>query len=230
MPASCEQPITSSGSEVPFTVTLSREPRIGTELASLQVDNSSSAGNSIWITMKIARLATIIGLLLVVASLANGSVSYLKRVGWLEHGAYTRFMETYCSGLEGTPVPLHARAILSDPGPPTILPAYLTKYIYANNGYERLLKICKDLLFAGFFVCSCYLIQAKRARLPDPEALLPPLLLLANVGVGFLISLFLWGSVFALAGLRSFGFLAIALVGGWAFSGIQGITRCVQSC
>ena len=36
------------------------------------------------VTMKIARLATIIGILLVLASLANGSVSYLKRVGWLE--------------------------------------------------------------------------------------------------------------------------------------------------
>ena len=103
------------------------------------------------------------------------------------------------------------------------------QYIYANNNYERLLKICKDLLFAGFLIFSCYLIQTKRARLPDPAALVPPLFLLANVGLGFLISLFLWGSVFALAGLRSFGFLAIALVGGWAFSGIQGITRCVAA-
>jgi hypothetical protein len=64
---------------------------------------------------------------------------------------------------------------------------------------------------------------------PDSEALLPPLLLLATVGVGFLISLFLWGGVFALAGLRPFEFLAIALVGGWVFSGIHGIARCVAA-
>src|SRR5262249_18890065 len=155
----------------------------------------------------------------------NGSVSYLKRVGWLDHGAYTRFMETYCSGRAG--IPCHCMreppsgSVHNDFGDET--------YIYANNGYERLLKICKDLLFAGFFLLSCYLIQAKRANAPDSEALLPPLSLLASVVVGFVISLILWGGVFALAGLRSFGFLAIALVGGWALSGTQGVARCVAA-
>jgi hypothetical protein len=33
--------------------------------------------------------------------------------------------------------------------------------------------------------------------------------------------------MFALAGLRSFEFLAIALIGGWAFAGIRQITKCV---
>jgi hypothetical protein len=173
--------------------------------------------------MKNAQLATIIGLLFVVASLANGSVSYLKRVGLLEHGAYTRFVQTYCSGQEDTPC-----ACMQEPPSGSVPNDFADeKYIYANNGNERLLKICKDLLFAGFFLLSCYLIQAKRANAPDSEALLPPLSLLASVGVGFLISLFLWGDVFALAGLRSFTFLAIALVGGWAFTGIQQITSCV---
>ena len=173
--------------------------------------------------MKNAQLATIIGLLFVVATLANGSVSYLKRVGWLEHGAYTRFVQTYCSGQEDTPC-----ACMREPPSGSVPNDFADeKYIYANNGNERLLKICKDLLFAGFFLLSCYLIQAKRANAPDSEVLLPPLSLLASVWVGFLISLFLWGDVFALAGLRSFAFLAIALVGGWAFTGIQQITRCV---
>jgi hypothetical protein len=178
--------------------------------------------------MKNARLATIIGFLLVVASLANGSVSYLKRVGWLEHGAYTRFITTYCSGPEGIPCPCMrappAGSVRND-----FANVSDEKYIYANNGHERLLKLCKDLLIVGFVLFSCYLVQARRVHPTNSAALLPPLLLLANVGVGFLISLYLWGSVFALVGLRSFGFLAIALVGGWVFSGIHGIARYVAA-
>src|SRR5262245_21982951 len=117
--------------------------------------------------MKNAQLATIFGFLLVVASLANGSVSYLKRVGWLEHGAYTRFMETYCSGPECTPC-FCMREPPAVPNDFANVPA--EKYIYANNGYERLLKLCKDLLIVGFVLFSCYLVQARRVHPPDSEA------------------------------------------------------------
>jgi hypothetical protein len=180
--------------------------------------------------MRINRAAMIVGFLLILASLANGSVSYLKRVGFLDQDAYTRFIEVYCSSPAGD-----LCLCMGEPLPS--FKAYATSlgslphenYIYATNGYERLVKICKDLLFAGFFVFSCYLIFAKGLPLIDRDALAPPLTLLTLIGIGFLISALSWGGGFALLGLRSFAFLAIALVGSWAFFGIQGIAGCVAA-
>lgn len=176
--------------------------------------------------------ATIIGLLLIGASLASGSLQYLKRVGWLEPAAYAEYMAYFCPAQAVGEGYWSGRCFCyrqpeSDLAT-NVAPVVPDRdYIYAVGYGTLLTKLCKDLFFAGFIVLSCYLIASKRAPWPSGRALLLPLVFLANIGVGFMVSLYLWPSLVALAGLRSFAFVAVALVGGWARTGMDVIAKCV---
>jgi hypothetical protein len=80
-------------------------------------------------------------------------------------------------------------------------------------------------LFAAFIVLSLYLQRARKEWSPVLADYWPPLLLLINVGIGFAVSMALWGGTFALVGLRSFEFLGIVLLGGWAVDGLHVFAR-----
>lgn len=186
--------------------------------------------------MKKAQLVILISIGLLVASIGNGAVSYLKRIGLLERQAYENFMATYCELPRGSADGFGSRctcmrAPANAKQPNTSKPAAAEptgrEYLYQNTGYERWLKLGKDALFGGFMLLSLYLIRTRRARLPELADAWPPMLLAVNVGIGLVISLALWGGSFALLGLRSFEFLAIVLLGGWAVGGMHHFARCI---
>ncbi len=182
-----------------------------------------------------ARWVALISTCLFVALLANGATSYLKRVGLLDRQNFELYVGTYCGGpAAGKPSltfpcqcmqdPLAAEGSASESESKS--PLLSRRYVYDTAGYERVFKVFKDLLFAGFVTLSIFLMVTRKVRLPSLAAASPMLLLAVSIGAGFLISVALWGGVFALVGLRSFAFLAVAFVGSWVAGGIHGFASC----
>lgn len=190
--------------------------------------------------MTSARWVTLISVSLFFAVLANGASSYLKRVGLLDHRNYEMFVGSYC-GAQGDgeaksslilPCKCMQDPAMAEgtvPGVAAEKPLLSRRYVYDTMGYERVLKVFKDALFAGFVILSLFLVTVRKVRLPGLAATSPIVLLAVSVGVGFLISVALWGIVFASLGLRSFAFLAVAFVGGWAASKMQSFAWCAAS-
>ncbi len=186
--------------------------------------------------MKHARWITLICVGLFLAVLANGASSYLKRLGLLDHRSYESFIGSYCAVPgAGEPSlvfpskckqnPSFTEAAPNDPA--AAVPLLSRRYVYDTVGYERVLKVFKDALFAGFVILSLFVVGATKSRPPRLTAISPIVLLAVSVSIGFLISVMLWGFVFALLGLRSFAFLGVALLGGWAASRMQSFAWCV---
>jgi hypothetical protein len=179
--------------------------------------------------MKPAQLIILVGIGLILASLGNGAAGYLKRIGLLDRPIYEDYLATYCQVSRVGSVssercmcmrePLdEASAVGERPEP---------EYIYQNFGRLRWLKLGKDVLFGGFLLVSLFLISTRRAKMPLLADSWPPWLLVVSIVIGFAMSLLLWASSFALIGLRSFEFLAVVLLGGWAVGGIPYFARCV---
>ena len=185
--------------------------------------------------MKKTQLILLISLGLFLASIGNGAVSYLKRIGLYEHRAYQGFMAIHCDPQNGQVNSFGSRCLcMREPFPRQGASGQFVAdepednlSVYRDTGHERWLKIGKDALFAGFMLISLFLMHAKSARLPALSDSWPALLLAVNVAVGFAISLTLWGATFALIGLRSFEFLAIVLLGGWIAGELSQVARFV---
>jgi hypothetical protein len=181
--------------------------------------------------MRHAQLVILVGIGLILASLGNGAAGYLKRIGLLDHSIYVNYVATYCQlpregrGSFGC-ICMHEPLDEQSNSRPGVGERPEPKYIYQNFGSERWLKLGKDALFGGFLLVSLYLIGARRVRMPSLADSWPPWLLMVSVAVGFAISLVFWGGSFAIIGLRSFEFLAIVLLGGWAAGGMQYFAYC----
>jgi hypothetical protein len=168
-----------------------------------------------------ARWARLVAVAIVLATLANGANYFLKRVGVVDPEGYARFTRTFCESGGGglrndcmcmRELPAEVLAALPVEEYPGL---YQSQHsVFRDEGPARALKLLKDALFLGFAAPSLWLLFG-RGRVESARPALPAVALLASVGLGFAWSYWQWGIVFAVAGLRSFGFLAVALVGGW---------------
>jgi len=86
-------------------------------------------------------------------------------------------------------------------------------------------KFAKELWFLGFLFVSILMLGIPgvlRSIIGLPK---PALAFTALVALGWLTSFFYFGSLFALVGLRSYEFMVIAIVGGWAAGGMRMLSR-----
>jgi hypothetical protein len=156
-------------------------------------------------------------LLFFIAVVVNGSVFWLRRVGLVERESYRSYLEQY----DAFP-PVEQRTedqALS-------LSEYtrnFTTEMYAVRGWELITKAFKDVAVLGFLICSVAMLMLKprprgfRCLIENNSSLLWALGgLCALVCFSGLISLGRHGFLLTLAGVRSFWFLPMALLGGWA--------------
>jgi hypothetical protein len=182
--------------------------------------------------MKQAQLIGLLCVGLLLASIGNGAVGYMKRVGLIEQQTYASFMATYCGDPGANPESVGDRCwCIHEPTPQQakLAMADSAHFVtpYQDAGYQRWLKVGKDAVFAVFLLMSLYLIGRQKAPLPGLADSWPAMLLALIVSMGFAISLVIWGGSFAIVGMRSFEFLAIVLLGGWAVGGMHHFARCL---
>lgn len=162
---------------------------------------------------------------LVFVSLLNGAPSYLKRVGLLERARYEAFWSVHCSdeGTTSAPFGLGRRcAEMRDAS----LSVYevsakqepYRRHLFEVPAHEVWVKLVKDAYIA--LAIGLSLLLALRARSPVRGPASGLLFgLAAAAAVSAIAPLWRGQGVEALAGLRSFGFLAVALVGGALVAG-----------
>jgi hypothetical protein len=162
------------------------------------------------------RPAVLVGLLMVLASLLNGSGFFLRRIGVLDGDAYRKDLSVFCSQpLQNwwLPASCHFRKVLSLD--PLRVLTIDTGRFYASPGAEILLKLAKYGFLSSLVIVSLLLALRGRNRLPGLRALRPALPLLAILGIGWLTTLREEGLPLASLSLISSLWLALLLVGGW---------------
>ncbi len=174
------------------------------------------------------RLAVVLFAALVLASIANGLPFLLKRVGWLEPQLYA-----------------HYRALQQSPDShPEIgdqqwveIWAQMRVDLYRVRGAERYAKALKELVVIAFLLASLAVLWRSR-QLPRSAVSPVVLTLLALVAAQTARSAVLYGSLVAAAGLRSFVWLFLSMLGGWAatranlswLAGFLLVLLCAQLC
>lgn len=153
-----------------------------------------------------ARLVKILFILLIIAAVLNGSVFWLKRVGWIEPNHYD-FTASYIES--------------SMKNPPTTLEGIaweqaLKSGFYQNHGSEVYFKLIKEAWLALFLCISIVicLLNYKSGLFSYPPW--PLVLFVIIVAVSALFSYSKFGPVMPLSGLRFFSFLFLALLASWA--------------
>lgn len=176
-----------------------------------------------------ARVALWIGIALIVATLANGGATWLRRVGWVDSAAYSRYLDAYCAQPLATQRRFWTDCACVEFPDDSRAGAYLSEraYLYRDEGVLRALKLAKDAL-VGLVVAGALLGMAtRRAPIPSVRGLLPLAPLAVCVALGFGLALARFGPPFALAGLRGFGFLALGAVCGFLVPGFATIAWCL---
>ncbi len=186
-------------------------------------------------TVKYKSLTVLFSIGLLLASLSNGAVSYLKRIGLLERQAYMSYIADVCGLPNGRSLDSASQCICIPEQFPRQsgglsvderqLPA--PNYLFHSAGYERWLKFGKDALFGGFVLFAVFLLVTRRETLPAIAVSGPPWLLAGLVGAGFAIASSRWGGIVAFLGLRTFEFLGLALFGAWAIRGMPSFAKSV---
>jgi hypothetical protein len=163
-----------------------------------------------------------LGLVLLATGLLNGIGPYLRRTGLIEKERYEKFWDLHTgpSGFTTAPLGLGRRCVVhrsiehggADPaggGPPA-------RYVFAVRPWEVPAKLAKDLLVVALVAGSVVAWRRGGGRLSLPEKTMWPLLALAALVAWQAAAGLLRGDpLTVLAGLRSFGFLAIALTAAW---------------
>ncbi len=171
------------------------------------------------------------------AGLMNGASSYLKRVGMIDRADYSLFINTYCDD-PARAVGLRAQRCLCmrDPteaadGEPKLPQQTLLsrRYLYETVGAERALKAAKDILSAALIGASLWLVFRRQNRVTGLASAWPLWILVLAITLGSVASAFLWGGKFAVVGLRSFTFVAVALLGTWLSGGMHWVARSVAA-
>ena len=172
--------------------------------------------------------------------LINGASSYLKRVGLLDRADYSLFVNTYCDD-PARAVGLSAQRCLcmrdpeeaagaAESEPKAAQQTLLSRrYLYETAGAERALKVAKDVLSAALIGASLWLIFRRQNRVPGLVRAWPLWALVVALALGSAVSMFLWGGKFALVGLRSFSFVAVALLGTWLTGGMHWVARSIAA-
>lgn len=167
-------------------------------------------------------MAAWLGLALFATGLLNGAGPYLRRTGLIERDLYEKFWDLHTgpSGFTTAPLGLGRRCVVHRPvedggadpaggGPPA-------RYVFAVRSWEVPAKAAKDLLVLALLAVSFAAWRRGGGRLSLPEMATWPLLALAALVAWQAAAGLLRGDPMAvLAGLRSFGFLAIALTAAW---------------
>jgi len=150
--------------------------------------------------------------MVVMAALLNGSVYWLKRVGWVDGNAYQAVLAEYEQWKEGA---IHEN--MSDDTKDKLyleFKASSQNTFYSTNGYEKATKFAKEIVITLLLLVSlAILIYFKQYKYLPRE--ITALLLLTIVLIMGFVSWISTGLLVSLAGLYSFAFLFIALFGGW---------------
>lgn len=146
----------------------------------------------------------LVGIGLVVASLLNGAGFFMKRIGVMEAERYAHHSAT--------------RELWSirscDPSSKQSAAKPDFDYLYQAQGWERLMKAAKDLLFLGLILGLAFQVLRSPPLLPGSLTAWPLYLLLGAIAASAAASWLNFGTaILILAGLRSFLLVPIALGG-----------------
>jgi hypothetical protein len=171
----------------------------------------------------------ILGSAIVLACLANGCVPFLTRIGVLEPAAFAEYVRTYCKLSGPIRFPTATCGCMQDPGWPATHDLPSSDHVFRSDGVRLLPKLGKDLLAGGIVLAGIAAwLRSRRGSLslaaPAPRALA---VLVAMLAVGVVQSAIADGLAPALLGLRSFGFLALAMFAGWTVASLPVLARCL---
>jgi hypothetical protein len=157
---------------------------------------------------------------IVVATLANGATSFLKRIGVLERAQYEAYWQAHCGEDRVRPraLGLGRRCLDAVPGPLAsdryFREAPLFRFVFEVGRTDFKLKLVKDGLVAVLILGSFALVL--RGGGAPPNCRNWPLCALAALIAVVAIADFASGKwLAALFGLRGMTFVAIALFGAW---------------
>jgi hypothetical protein len=161
------------------------------------------------------RLSDIVACALVAVTLLNGLGPYLRRVGAVETARYDAYWKIHCGDDRTTSRLLGMGTSCVIPSPISV--AELTRrerpyvrYVTEVGAGERIVKTAKDLLVLA--VACLGLVAAVRGRVPRGifRVAWPATGLVCVVALDALVAIPYQGPWTTTAGLRSFGFLAVA--------------------
>jgi hypothetical protein len=175
-------------------------------------------------------LPKMLALALIVAVLCNGAAFYLKRTGLIDPASYRAYWTAHCWELSETagaqterqcskftsPAELARRSQLPDESAEGTY-----GYLYESTPAERPLKLVKDLFWV-VLIALCL-----KAPLPHWRRIRPLGALAVYCAVAFVLSIPVNGALIAVAGLRSFLFLFLALFGQWLVAHLAVFARAV---
>jgi len=167
---------------------------------------------------RLRRAGAFVGPLLVIASLLNGMPAFLKRVGAVRADRYDAYWNAYCGPDSVSPRAFGVGRVCA-PGPRPQTPGHRDRvnrhfaYVLTVEGREIPAKAFKDAGLAAIVVVGLLLWRSGAQR---PSGGWPLVLLSAVLAMAVPWTLLGQGAGPALAGLRCYGFLGVAFVGGYA--------------
>ena len=168
--------------------------------------------------------ATLVALALLIAALCNGASVYLKRTGLIDGDAYRAYWSIHCEHIGAGRALAHARCCAHatlEESAKRRSPAHgdledkAARYLFEASNSERALKLVKDLFGLVLIGFSALLVANRVAQMPALRDSWPVWPLVGYVAIAFLVSLLLNGTLVAAAGLRTFMFAMLALLGLW---------------
>lgn len=161
-------------------------------------------------------LARLVAAGLLLAALLNGAGFFLKRIGVIDPTAYAAYLAEHCDREVGKGwIGNHCSVWKPLATDPPRFEEYDARHLYSSQGAEVLLKLAKYGFVAAFLLISVKLIAAGRAPPLTPRQLWRVLPLSTAVVIAALTALVQSDPWPMLAGLRSFAFLPVALLGAW---------------
>lgn len=165
---------------------------------------------------RLDRLAGLVGLSALLATLANGSGFFLRRIGVVDPVAYQQDLLTFCTQpiqQFWLPASCHFRKVLSLQ--PLRVLTIDSSRLYGFTGPELLLKLAKYGVLGGLILLSLVLILRRRVASPRWSDLLPALPLAISILVSMGITARQSGYPLALASLLSVAWVPLLALGGW---------------
>lgn len=183
-------------------------------------------------------LARLVGMALIIATLCNGAGFYLRKIGLIEPDAYRAYWPAHCESMSAVGRPeavgrgCCANATTSefmrmDSHEQRLLERPIISHLYALSKTEFALKLVKDLLGMALIGVSAVLIAKRISGWNSLRETWPLQLLLGYVLLSLLFTWTAHGTMTAVAGLRPFLFIAIALTCGWLAPHLPFIAKCI---
>lgn len=182
-------------------------------------------------------LAKLLALALMIAVICNGASFYLKRTGLVDHDAYRAFWAVHCAVMKDATVPERQCSRYSTPAeikrygpaPSKEVEDASFRYVYEASPAERPLKFAKDLFWLALIAISLSLFARQKAGWEGLRQAWPLLLLCGYSMAAFVGSVPVNGTWVAVAGLRSFLFVLLALLGRWLVPQLSIFATCAAA-